>query len=59
MSLNEANRNLDEAGFLGADVVWFDDTTGAEAVVLRTEPQAGVLISPETPVTLFVGLAGS
>ena len=59
MSLNEANRNLDEAGFLGADVVWLDETTGAEAVVLRTEPQAGVLISPETPVTLFVGLAGS
>jgi len=55
MSLNEANRNLDQAGFFGADVIWLDDTTGAAAVVVRTEPQAGALISRETVVTIFVG----
>jgi len=55
MSLNEANRNLDEAGILGADVIWLEDIPEAAAVVVRTEPQAGVLISPETVVTIFVG----
>ena len=59
MQVGEANRVLGAAGFTSADVFWLDGTNEALAVVVRTEPQAGTLISPDTVVTLFVGMPGS
>lgn len=57
MGLGEANQLLSDAGIGGTDIVYEDDSEDANAIVLRTEPAAGMWIDPNSAITLIVGNA--
>lgn len=57
MGLGEANTLLSGAGIGGTDVVYEGDSNDPNVVVIRTEPEAGMWIDPNSAVTLIVGKA--
>jgi hypothetical protein len=57
LSLGEANQMLSDAGVGGTDIVYEGESEDANAIVLRTEPAAGMWADPNSTVTIYMGAA--